>query len=211
MTTPPLTDEQVKTFSRCMAVGGVAVFPSDTVYGLACDPSRREAVTRLYGLKGRSLEAPSAVMFFSLGLALAAISELGPRTRLALERLLPGPLTVLLDNPAGRFPLACGSEPATLGLRVPALDAQLAALAELKWPILQSSANRAGEPAPTSIEQLDPTLRSEVDLVLDGGSLGELSSSVLDLREYEREGRWKLLREGPLSHDQIDALLSEKS
>ncbi len=194
-----------------MAVGGIAVFPSDTVYGLGCDPSQREAVTRLYALKRRPLEAPSAVMFFSLSLALEALPELGERTRAALGRLLPGPLTLLLENPSGRFPLACGSEPATLGLRVPALSKPLAALAELKWPILQSSANKAGEAAPTSIQQLDPTIGSEVDLVLDGGALGELSSSVLDLREYELNGRWELLREGPLGHHQIDALLSEKS
>jgi L-threonylcarbamoyladenylate synthase len=211
MTTPQLTGEQAETFARCMAVGGVAVFPSDTVYGLACDPSQREAVSRLYGLKQRPLQSPSAVMFFSLELAMDAIVELGPKTRFALEQLLPGPLTVLLSNPAGRYPLACGSEPATLGLRVPALSPQLAALGELKWPILQSSANRAGEPAPTSIAQLDPALRGEVDLVLDGGQLGDLSSSVLDLREYESEGRWELLREGPLGSDQIEALLGRKS
>ncbi len=211
MTQTPLTSEQVDVFARCMAVGGVAVFPSDTVYGLGCDPSQREAVTRLYALKRRPLEAPSAVMFFSLSLALEALPELGERTRTALERLLPGPLTLLLENPSGRFPLACGSEPATLGLRVPQLSAQLAALAELSWPILQSSANKAGEPAPTSIAQLDPTIGSEVDLVLDGGPLGELSSSVLDLRRYELDGSWKLLREGPIGRDQIDRLLREKS
>ncbi len=211
MSSSPLTSEQADLFSRCVDVGGIAVFPSDTVYGLACDPAQRDAVTRLYALKRRPLEAPSAVMFFSLALALEALAELGPNTRAALERLLPGPLTVLLDNRAGRFPLACGSEPATLGLRVPALSAQLAALGELKRPILQSSANQAGEPAPSSIEQLSPTIADGVDLVLDGGPVGERSSSVVDLREYEREGRWELLREGPLGAEQIEALLSDRS
>ena len=211
MSTPPLTAVQVDVFARCMAVGGVAVFPSDTVYGLACDPSQREAVIRLYALKRRALEAPSAVMFFSLELALEALPELGPKTRAALERLLPGPLTVLLSNPAGRYPLACGSEPVTLGLRVPELSPQLAALGEFKWPLLQSSANHAAEPPPTSIDELAPTIRTEVDLVLDAGALGGLSSSVLDLRQYELEGRWELLREGPIGSDQIAAMLSQNS
>ena len=58
-------------------------------------------------------------MFFDVELALAALPELGPRTRAALERLLPGAVTVLLANPAERFPLACGADPRTLGLRVP--------------------------------------------------------------------------------------------
>src|SRR5436309_6121753 len=108
-------------FARCISVGGVAVFPADTVYGLACDPDNRVAVERLYLLKRRPLDKPSAVMFFDLELAFAALPELGKRTTEALERLLPGPLGVLLSNPAGRFPFACGGDRSTLGVRVPAL------------------------------------------------------------------------------------------
>ena len=106
-------------FSACIAAGGVAVFPADTVYGLACDPDDREAVARLYALKGRPARQASAVMYFDAGLALAALPELGGRTRALLERLLPGGVTLLLPNPARRFPLACGPDPDTLGLRVP--------------------------------------------------------------------------------------------
>ncbi len=60
-----------------MAVGGVAVFPADTVYGLACDPGNRLAVERLYLLKRRPLNKASAVMFFDRELALDALPELG--------------------------------------------------------------------------------------------------------------------------------------
>ena len=96
------------------------MFPADTVYGFACDARTRDAVERLYPLKGRARDKPAAVMFFSLDLALAALPELGPRTRAALGALLPGGVTLLLANPAQRFPLACGDDPETLGLRVPA-------------------------------------------------------------------------------------------
>ena len=64
-------------FERCIAGGGVAVFPADTVYGLACDPDNTEAVERLYALKGRPTGKPSAVMFFDAELAVAALPELG--------------------------------------------------------------------------------------------------------------------------------------
>ena len=105
--------------TRTVAAGGVAVFPADTVYGLACDPGSAEAVARLYALKGRPPDKPAAVMFFDRAAALAALPELPPRTRAAAERLLPGGVTLLLPNPRGRWPLACGPDPATLGLRVP--------------------------------------------------------------------------------------------
>ena len=85
-----VTPEDVETFERCISVGGVAIFPADTVYGLATEPDSREGVERLYRLKGRVPDKPSAVMFFQLDSALAALPELGERTRDALERLLPG-------------------------------------------------------------------------------------------------------------------------
>ena len=94
-----------------MSVGGVAVFPADTVYGLACDVSDRLAVERLYRLKRRRLDKPSAVMLFDVEVALAALPELGPLARGAVQRLLPGAVTLLLPNPAERFPLACGADP----------------------------------------------------------------------------------------------------
>src|SRR3954447_1376342 len=110
-----------------MAVGGVAVFPADTVYGLACDPQSRDAVERLYLLKRRRPDKPAAVMLFDVELALAALPELGRRTRAALEALLPGGVTLLVPNPAGRFPLAGGGD--VLGLRVPA-----GPLTGVRWP-----------------------------------------------------------------------------
>ena len=88
--------------SRCIQVGGVAVFPADTVYGLACEPDIAEAVERLYALKGRRPDRPAAVMFFDVELALAALPELEPRTRALMERLLPGGVTLLLPNPPRR-------------------------------------------------------------------------------------------------------------
>src|SRR5215212_195051 len=100
-------------FEHTIEQGGVVVFPADTVYGLACAPDAPTAVERLYALKGRAPDKPAAVMFFSLDRALAEIPKLGPRTRSALEALLPGALTVLLPNSEHRYPLACGPDPDT--------------------------------------------------------------------------------------------------
>jgi L-threonylcarbamoyladenylate synthase len=190
------------TFERCLRVGGIAVFPADTVYGLACEPDLPDAVARLYALKRRSRAKPSAVMFFARDLALEALPELGPRTRGLLERLLPGGVTVLLPNPARRFPLACGAEPDTLGLRVPALPDALAPLRAISWPALQSSANLAGEPEARRLDDVAPELRAEADLVLDGGELPGTPSTVVDLRRFEATGEARIVREGavPAAH-----------
>jgi L-threonylcarbamoyladenylate synthase len=191
-----VTPEDIETFERCISVGGVAIFPADTVYGLATEPDSREGVERLYRLKGRRPERPAAVMFFQLDSALAVLSEVGERTRAAVERLLPGALTLVLPNPARRYPLACGPEPERLGVRVPRLDGALAPLASVGWPVLQSSANRSGEPDARRIADINERVLAGVDLVLDAGELPGTPSTVVDLSSYEESGDWSVLREG---------------
>jgi L-threonylcarbamoyladenylate synthase len=188
-----------ESFERCMAVGGVAVFPADTVYGLACDPNNRLAVERLYALKRRPLDKPSAVMFFALEIALAALPELGERTRAAMARLLPSGVSLLLPNPAERFPLACGADPATLGLRVP--DAPR--LRRVRWPVLQSSANLAGGPDPRRLDEVPEPIRTAADLVIDGGELPGVPSTVVDVRRYEQDGAWSVIRPGMVGDEEL--------
>jgi len=192
-------DPPSASFERCVSAGGVAVFPADTVYGLACDAENRVAVQRLYELKRRKLDKPSAVMFFDRELALAALPELGARTGEALRRLLPGALTVLLANPAGRFPLACAGEGSTLGLRVPAVSM----LAGVQRSVLQSSANFAGAPDARTLSGVPEAIRDAADLVLDGGELPGTPSTVVDLRDYERSGTFELLRVGAVGEDEL--------
>jgi L-threonylcarbamoyladenylate synthase len=202
-----MTPEEVETFERCIAVGGVALFPADTVYGLATEPDSVEGVRRLYALKGRRADRPAAVMFFRLELALAALPELPRETRDALERLLPGAVTGLLPNPARRYPLACANEPETLGLRVPQLEGALAPLAAISWPVLQSSANRSGQPDAHRIDEVDPAVKAGVDLVLDGGELPGTPSTVVDLTSYALDGSFEILREGAVRRDRVEAVL----
>ena len=203
-----MTPEDVATFERCIAVGGVALFPADTVYGLATDPDSREGVERLYRLKRRRPDRPAAVMFFRLELALEALPELGERTRGALERLLPGGVTLVLPNPARRYPLACGPVPERLGLRVPLMSGALEPLAAASWPVLQSSANASGGAEARSVDGVDETIRAGVDMVLDGGELPGTPSTVVDLSSYEADGSFTIAREGAVPAAEVERALA---
>ena len=203
-----MSPEDVATFERCIAVGGVALFPADTVYGLATDPDSREGVERLYRLKGRRPDRPAAVMFFQLELALAALPELGERTGTALERLLPGGVTLVVPNPERRYPLACGPDPERLGIRVPRLTGALAPLGAASWPVLQSSANASGGPDARSVEGVEAAIRAGVDMILDGGELPGTASTVVDLSEYEEGGRFRIAREGAVPSADIERALT---
>jgi L-threonylcarbamoyladenylate synthase len=191
--------------TRCLQGGGVAVFPTDTVYGLGCHPDDEEAVRRLYALKGRPADRPAAVMFFEREPALETLSELSRAERVAVEALLPGPATVLLPNRNRRFPLAGSLD--TLGLRVPSLPGPLSALSSVGTAVLQSSANLSGEAEARRLDDVPASLLDGADLVLDGGELPGVASTVVDLRDYERSGSWRVLREGPLALDAVERAL----
>jgi L-threonylcarbamoyladenylate synthase len=181
------------TLDECIAAGGVAVFPADTVYGLACDPDNADAVARLYELKGRPPDKPAAVMFFDRDQAL--LPELSERTRALMERLLPGAVTLLV--PSGRYPLAAGA--GTLGVRVP----DIPPLARV--PVLQSSANVTGGPDARRLEEVPQAIRRGADLVIDGGELPGTPSTVVDLRDYDRGGEWRIVRAGAVPEEVIAA------
>jgi L-threonylcarbamoyladenylate synthase len=202
-----VTADDVERLDRCLAAGGVALFPADTVYGLAADAESSSAVERLYRLKGRSANQPAAVMFFSLARALDAVPELGPRTRAAAERLLPGGVTLVVANPRRRYPLACGPAPERLGLRVPALAGALEPLRAVSRPVLQSSANPAGAPPPRRLDEVDPQLRAGVDAEVDGGELPGTASTVVDLTGYEDRGAYEVLRDGAVSQARLQEVL----
>lgn len=206
---PGLNEASVAELQRVVAAGGVALFPSDTVYGLACDPDSAAAVERVRALKGRPPERPSAVMFFSLAAAAPAVEPLGPRTRAAVERLLPAALTLLLPNPAGLFAPACAPDPERLGVRVPELTAPLSALAALRVPVAQTSANPSGGPDARSVTGVDPAIVAGVDLVIDGGELPGIASTVVDLTGYEQAGVFEIVRAGAVAEPSIEAALRD--
>lgn len=171
-------------FERTISAGGVVVFPADTVYGLACAPGNDAAIERMYALKGRAPEKRSAVMYFSVD----ALPPLAPRTTAAVRDLAPGPLTFVV-----------GAD----GFRVP----DLPLLAGVRVPVLQTSANLSGGPDARTLADVPEAIRAGADLVIDGGELPGISSTVIDLTEYEDAGEWRVLRAGAVPAGELAAVL----
>ncbi len=183
-----------RKFEQTIRGGGIAIFPTDTLYGIACDPDDQSAADRIYALKGRPPVKPSAVMFFSLDRLLREIGdELDPAVRVLAEQLLPGPFTLVVANPHHRYAAACASTPEKLGLRVPKLEGYLEPLSAVDACVMQTSANLSGGAHPTALEDIDPSIVAGVDLALDGGPLLGYASTVADVSELS-DGRWRLLR-----------------
>ncbi len=188
---------------RCVHGGGVALFPADGLYGLACDPLRAEAIARIHSIKGRDDGKPSAVMYFSPLILRELLGDLGERSREAAGRLLPGPVTLVLANPAHRYQLACREDSERLGVRL--IDGPLAGASCV---VFQTSANRSGEPAPARYADVGEGILEQVDLAIDGGELTGAPSTVIDLTAIEEGGEWWVLREGGMPRAEVERALA---
>lgn len=183
-----------RALERCIAGGGVAVFPSDGLYGLACDPLDPGAIAKIHRLKGRDDGKPSAVMYFSPLAIRELLAGLGPRTKAVASALLPGPATLIVANPQRRYPLACRQDPERLGIRLIG-----GPLAGTMCPVFQTSANLSGEPAASRFGGVPDSIVADVDLAIDGGELPGLPSTVIDVAAIDEDGSWSILRDGALS------------
>ena len=184
-------DDVVERVADVLRSGGVAVIPTDTVYGLAAAADRAEAVHRLFELKGRDSSVPVAVLCADAAQGLALAGPSASARRLA-DRHWPGPLTIV----APRRPdlgWALGEPAQTIGLRCPDHDLVRAVAARI-GPLATTSANRHGVPTPATAGEAATTLTGPVDLVVDGGALEGTPSTVVDCTGDDP----RILRQGPI-------------
>jgi L-threonylcarbamoyladenylate synthase len=187
-------DELSRTVDAIRA-GQPVILPTDTVYGLCATPYAAEPVERLYRLKGREPGQPTALLAADLDVLLECVPELHGRAATVARALLPGPYTLVLPNPARRFPWLAGTTPEAIGVRVPKLPEPSARVLAEVGAVAATSANLPGGPDPRRLDEVPAALREGAGAVVDGGALRGTPSTVLDLTGPEP----KVLREGAVA------------
>jgi tRNA threonylcarbamoyl adenosine modification protein (Sua5/YciO/YrdC/YwlC family) len=174
--------------------GGVVLLPTDTVYGLAALPADRQAMQRLFALKGRGADVPIAVLCASADQALALTDgRMTPAVEAVAARWWPGPLTLVLGRREA-LELHLGEPSTTIGVRVPHHPLVRAVAAQV-GPIAATSANPHGLPTPETAAGAAAALGDGIALVVDGGRLAVRASTVIDATSAP----WRVLREGPVA------------
>jgi L-threonylcarbamoyladenylate synthase len=174
------------------------VLPTDTVYGLCANPYRPDPVERAYKLKGREAGQPSALLAADVDMLFECVPELRGRVGAMLRALLPGPLTLVVPNPARRYRWLTGANQDAIGVRVPELPAVAAAVLGRVGAVMATSANLAGGADPRRVEDVPEEIVAGCGAVLDGGDLPGTPSTVLDLTGSEA----RVLREGAIPADE---------
>ncbi len=189
--------------AEVLRAGGLAILPTDTVYGIGTAAGSAEGCAELYRLKDRPASQPTAVIAGSVESLLHDILPgLDGRAAAAVRELLPGPLTLVVANPGRRFGHLCGDRPEVIGVRVPVLIPPVAVLADAAGGLALTSANLRGEPAPARLDEVPAQLRDRCAVVIDGGRLAGAASAVIDLTGHEPA----VLRDGPGAAAALDAL-----
>ena len=178
-----------------LRAGRLVVLPTDTVYGLAADGESEPAARALYAAKGRDAIQPTAVLFASVDVLVERVPELPAAAVEAARTLLPGPFTLIVENPARRYAWLNPQRPDAIGLRVPAVTGAPRAVLEALGAVVATSANLPGGPDPRRLEDVPPEIAAAVDVVIEGGELPGTPSTVVDLTRPEP----RVLREGAVT------------
>ena len=168
------------------------VLPTDTVYGLCADAYRNEPAEHVYRLKGRPRTQPTALMAIDVDTLVECIPGLRGGSEAIARALLPGPLTLMVPNPARRFRWLTGDNYDAIGVRVPALEGPAAEVLEQVGCVISTSANLTGGADPRRLDEIPEQILAGVAAIVDGGELPGTPSTVLDFTGDEpivvREG-----------------------
>jgi tRNA threonylcarbamoyl adenosine modification protein (Sua5/YciO/YrdC/YwlC family) len=184
--------------------GRLAVVPTDTVYGLAAGADSAAAVARLYRVKERGPEQPTALVVSDVDRLRACIPELDERALRLVDALLPGPYTLVVPNPARRYAWLAGSTPEAIGIRIPAVTGVALELLERAGSYAAASANARGGRDPRTLADVPAEVRAAADAEVDAGELGGKPSTVLDLTGAEP----RILREAAVPAEEALRLLA---
>ena len=195
-----MVDEAV----AAIRAGEPVILPTDTVYGLCADAYREAPVRRLARLKERPESLPIALLAADLDAILDAVPELRGRAAVMCRKLVPGPYTLVVTNPASRFRWLAGSNAQAIGIRVPDLPAEARAVLERVGCVAATSANLHGGTDPARVEDIPDELVDAAAAIVDVGALPGTASTVIDLTSLEPQ----ILREGAVAAEEALATIA---
>lgn len=195
----------VQAVARILKQGGIAVFPTETVYGLGGNALSGEASKKIYQAKGRPSDNPLIVHIGALSELTALIAELPPKAAQLAQAFWPGPLTMIFKK-SGAVPMETTAGLSTVAVRMPAHPVAHALIEACGFPIAAPSANLSGKPSPTKAEHVltDMNGRADALLLSEDSSVG-VESTVIDMTQEPPV----ILRPGMITREMIHQVIGE--
>lgn len=195
-----VSDQSIEEAGNILKHGGIAAFPTDTVYGLGAVFSDETAVQKLFDAKGRDEGKPLSILVSDVSQVEKLALEIPEKARSLMEKYWPGALTIILKKrPEVSDKISAGRE--TVGIRMPDCSVTISLIKEAGSPLAAPSANLSGKRSSVTAEDVKEDLEGRIDFLLDGGRCPVgLSSTVVDLTGEEPV----ILREGVITKGMIE-------
>ncbi len=196
-------DDIIQEAARIICSGGVVVFPTTGLYGLAADAFNPAAVDKVFAVKRRPPDKPILILVSNIGEIWRLVREISPAAERLMTAFWPGKLTLVFKAGAGVLPgLTAGT--GNIGIRLPVHPVARCLVRAAGRPITATSANLSSQSACSRITDIDPAVAGAVDLILDAGPLeGGAGSTILDVSRYPPV----MLREGAIPKARIFSVL----
>jgi L-threonylcarbamoyladenylate synthase len=194
----------LKEAAEIIRRGGIVIFPTRCLYGLAADALNPEAIYRIFRIKSRPSAKPLLVLIKNQEALNPIVQEIPPQARKLMKAFWPGKLTIIFPAQQTLSIILTGNT-GKIGVRLPGHPVAMALAALLENPITGTSANLSGQPGVANIGNLDSMILDRVDLVLDAGPLlGGAGSTVVDVTQ----NKCLIIRDGTISGEQVFAALN---
>ncbi len=191
--------KQVEQAISVLKQGGVAAFPTDTVYGVGAAINIEQAVAKVYQIKGRPLSRALPILLADKSQIAEVAKVVPPLAWLLADKFLPGALTIVLPK-AESIPDIVTGGGNTVAVRIPAHPVPIALVRGLGVPIAGTSANLSGQPSALTSQEAHIQLDNKVDMIIDGGRCpGGQESTLVDLTGETPV----ILREGAISREEL--------
>ena len=174
---------------------GIIIFPTDTVYGIACNGYSEKAIKRIYEIKKRPTNKPICLLTDSLS-KIHDMAETTKKEEELIKRYMPGSLTILL-NKKDVLPFVLTAGLNTVGIRIPDHEIVLTILKKCPFPLATTSANESGK-IETEIEEIIKCFNGKVNAIIKGGTIGSQIASTIIRVENEQI---KVIREGSIKFE----------
>ena len=179
--------------------GGLVIFPTETLYGLACLASNEKALKKIFSVKNRAPVKPLPVMVSSISEISGLVSEFPEKGKILAKRFWPGPLTLIMKSSPSLSPIIT-SGGNTVGIRIPDHQFTLRLLKQVGEPMAVTSANISEEENILLISDIIRHFEKKVDIIVDGGPLNYgIQSTVVDITKDNPV----VLRKGKISEQEI--------
>lgn len=201
MTITIKAEDSLEVAAETIASGGIVAYPTETTYGLAIDPFNKEALDRLFSLKGRSDKNPISLIVSDAQVVERLAEDIPRVAKRLMERFWPGPLTIVFKA-ASTIPEAITAGTGKIGLRVSSSSVASKLARDAGGVITATSANPSGEDAAMTAKEVDEYFGENIDVIIDGGTLRETTpSTVVDITT----GKIIIIRQGAIPTKDLEA------